>query len=104
MLEQKWLTYLLAFLLVLLVAVFVVLATPKYKNWVVDHLKGIFHKEKKVPRPRPGLGFNPDELRNVGIAKERGAEGLRPCFVNLSLQPVLPSESSPAFDLPLEPV
>ena len=78
--DQKWLTYLLAFVLILLIAVFVVLANPKYKNMVVEYIQGVLHREKKVPRPRPGLGAEMDGFKNKSIAKDRGAVLEHPYF------------------------
>ena len=78
--DQKWLTYLLAFILILLIVVFVVLANPTYKNTVVEYIKGVLHKEKKVPRPRPGLGAEMNEFGNKSVAKDRGAVLEHPYF------------------------
>ncbi len=53
LLDQKWLTYLLAIVLILLVLVFVVLLTPKYKQYVVDTVRSVFYGTKqKAPRPK----------------------------------------------------
>lgn len=70
-LDQKWLTYLLVFILILSIAVFVVLSSPKYKKQITEFVKGLFHKEKKVPRPRPGLGAEVGGFGNAGIANVR---------------------------------
>ncbi|MYA72714.1 hypothetical protein F4009_16490 [Candidatus Poribacteria bacterium] len=53
LLDQKWLTYFLAIVLILLVLVFVVLLSPTYKRYVVDTVKSVFYgKEQKAPRPK----------------------------------------------------
>ena len=53
LLDQKWLTYFLAIVLILLVLVFVVLLTPSYKRYVVDTVRSVFYgKKEKVPRPK----------------------------------------------------
>ena len=53
LLDQKWLTYFLAIVLILLVLVFVVLLTPTYKRYVVDTVKSVFYgKKEKAPRPK----------------------------------------------------
>ena len=53
LLDQKWLTYFLAIVLILLVLVFVVLLTPAYKRYVVDTVKSVFYgKQEKAPRPK----------------------------------------------------
>lgn len=53
LLDQKWLTYLLSIVLILLVLVFVVLLTPGYKQYVVDTVKSVFYGGKqKAPRPK----------------------------------------------------
>ena len=53
LLDQKWLTYFLAIVLILLVLVFVVLLTPKYKQYVVDTVRSVFYgKKQKAPRPK----------------------------------------------------
>ncbi len=78
--DQKWLTYFLAFILILLIVVFVVLANPKYKNMIVEYIQGVLHKEKKVPRPRPGLGAEMNGFGNKSIAEDRGAVLEHPYF------------------------
>ena len=78
--DQKWLTYFLAFILILLIVVFVVLANPKYKNMIVEYIQGVLHKEKKVPRPRPGLGAEMNGFENKSIAEDRGAVLEHPYF------------------------
>ena len=53
LLDQKWVTYFLAIVLILLVLVFVVLSSPTYKRYVVDTVKSVFYgKEQKAPRPK----------------------------------------------------
>ena len=53
LLDQKWLTYFLAIVLILLVLVFVVLLTPSYKRYVVDTVRSVFYgKKEKAPRPK----------------------------------------------------
>lgn len=53
LLDQKWLTYLLAIVLILLVLVFVVLLIPKYKQYVVETVKSVFYGGKQTaPRPK----------------------------------------------------
>lgn len=53
LLDQKWLTYLLAIVLILLVLVFVVLLVPEYKQYVVDTFKSVFYGGKQTaPRPK----------------------------------------------------
>lgn len=64
LLDQRWLTYFLAIVLILLVLIFVVLLSPTYKRYVVDTVKSVFYGGKQTaPRPkaapvnfqRPGL-------------------------------------------------
>ena len=53
LLDQKWLTYFLAIVLILLVLVFVVLLSPTYKRYVVDTVKSVFYgKKQTAPRPK----------------------------------------------------
>ena len=53
LLDQKWLTYFLAVVLILLVLVFVVLLSPTYKRYVVDTVKSVFYGGKQTaPRPK----------------------------------------------------
>lgn len=52
MLDQKWFTYFLAGVLIILVLVFIVLLTPSYKQFVVDTAKSVFYGGKQEP-PRP---------------------------------------------------
>ncbi|MCG9134618.1 hypothetical protein J5I95_23385 [Candidatus Poribacteria bacterium] len=53
LLDQKWLTYFLAIVLILLVLVFVVLLTPAYKRYIVDTVKSVFYgKKSTAPRPK----------------------------------------------------
>ncbi len=50
--DQKWLTYLLTFILILLIAIFVL--SFKYQDWMVDHVKKLLIREKPPPpKPRP---------------------------------------------------
>ena len=53
LLDQKWVTYFLAIVLILLVLVFVVLLSPTYKQYIVDTAKSVFYGGKqKAPRPK----------------------------------------------------
>lgn len=53
LLDQRWLTYFLAIVLVVLVLAFVVLLTPAYKRYVVDTVKSVFYgKRQAAPRPK----------------------------------------------------
>ena len=53
LLDQKWLTYFLAIVLILLVLVFVVLLSPTYKQYIVDTVKNVFYgKKQEAPRPK----------------------------------------------------
>ncbi len=53
LLDQKWVTYFLAVVLILLVLVFVVLLSPTYKRYIVDTAKSMFYgRQQKVPRPK----------------------------------------------------
>ena len=53
LLDQKWVTYFLAIVLILLVLVFVVLLSPTYKRYIVDTAKSVFYGGKqKAPRPK----------------------------------------------------
>lgn len=53
LLDQKWLTYFLAIVLILLVLIFVVLLSPTYKQYIVDTVKSVFYGGKqKAPRPK----------------------------------------------------
>ena len=53
LLDQKWVTYFLAIVLILLVLVFVVLLSPTYKQYIVDTVRSVFYGGKqKAPRPR----------------------------------------------------
>jgi len=50
--DQKWLTYLLTFILILLIAIFVL--SLKYQDWMIDHVKKLLIREKPPPpKPRP---------------------------------------------------
>ncbi len=53
-LDQKWTTYFLAVMLILLIVVFVVLSSPEYKKWVVDTARSVFYgtREREAPRPK----------------------------------------------------
>ena len=53
LLDQKWVTYFLAIVLILLVLVFIVLLSPTHKRLIVDTAKSVFYGGKqKVPRPK----------------------------------------------------
>ena len=53
LLDQRWLTYFLAIVLIVLVLVFVVLLSPTYKRYVVDTVKSVFYgKQQKARRPK----------------------------------------------------
>ena len=53
LLDQKWMTYFLAVVLILLIVVFVVLSSPVYKKYVMERIKSVFYGGKqKAPRPR----------------------------------------------------
>ena len=53
LLDQRWLTYFLVVVLILLVLVFVVLLSPTYKRYVVDTVKSVFYGGKQTtPRPK----------------------------------------------------
>ena len=53
LLDQRWVTYFLAIVLILLVLVFVVLLSPTYKQYIVDTARSVFYGGKqKAPRPR----------------------------------------------------
>lgn len=53
LLDQKWVTYFLAVVLILLVLVFLVLLSPTYKRFIIDTAKSVFYGGKqKVPRPK----------------------------------------------------
>ena len=72
--DQKSLTYLLTFILVLLIAALVVLSIPEYKNAVIDWVKGIFNRDQKPPRPRPRIRFRGESLRDKHIAINQSAQ------------------------------
>ena len=53
LLDQRWLTYFLTVVLILLVLVFVVLLSPTYKQYIVDTVKSVFYGGKQTaPRPK----------------------------------------------------
>ena len=53
LLDQKWVTYFLTFILILLLAVLIV--SWKYRDWVVQTTRQLLHPEPPPPpRPRPG--------------------------------------------------
>ena len=53
LLDQKWLTYFLIIVLIVLVLVFVVLLSPTYKRYIVDTAKSVFYGKKQgAPRPK----------------------------------------------------
>ncbi len=64
LLDQKWLTYFLTVVLILLVLVFVVLLSPTYKRYVVDTVKSVFYGGKqKAPKPKAApVNFQPPAL------------------------------------------
>lgn len=50
---QKWMTNLLAFILILLIIVFAILSIPSVKNQIVDFVRVLrFGKEQKPKRPQ----------------------------------------------------
>lgn len=68
LLDQRWVTYFLAIVLILLVLVFVVLLSPTYKRYIVDTAKSVFYGgEQKAPRPRaaPAHFQNPALLNGL---------------------------------------
>lgn len=66
LLDQKWVTYLLAIVLILLVLVFVVLLSPTYKQYIVDTAKSVFYgRKQKVPRPKAA----PVNFQNPALLK-----------------------------------
>ena len=53
LLDQKWLTYFLVIVFILLVLVFIVLLSPTYKQYIVDTVKSVFYgKKQEAPRPK----------------------------------------------------
>ncbi len=61
-LSQKWMTNLLAFILILLIVAFVVLSIPSVKNYIVDFVRVLrFGKEKEPERPQINH-YNPFNL------------------------------------------
>ena len=53
LLDQKWVTYFLAVVLILLVLVFLVLLSPTHKRLIIDTARSVFYGGKdKVPRPK----------------------------------------------------
>ena len=65
-LDQKWVTYFLAVVLILLVLVFVVLLSPTYKQYIVDTAKSVFYgRKQKVPRPKAA----PVNFQNPALLK-----------------------------------
>lgn len=66
LLDQRWLTYFLAVVLILLVLVFVVLLSPTYKRYVVDTVKSVFYGGKQTaPRPKAApVNFQRPALTN----------------------------------------
>lgn len=66
LLDQKWVTYFLAVVLILLVLVFVVLLSPAHKRLIVDTAKSVFYGGKqKVPRPKAA----PVNFQNPALLK-----------------------------------
>ena len=55
LLDQKWLTYFLAIVLILLVLAFVVLLSPTYKRYVVDTVKTVFYGKKQKASTSEGF-------------------------------------------------
>ena len=66
LLDQKWLTYFLAIVLILLVLVFAVLLSPTYKQYIVDTAKTLFYgKKQEAPRPKASpVKFRQPALQN----------------------------------------
>ena len=53
LLDQKWVTYFLTIVLILLVLVFVVLLSPTHKRYIIDSAKSVFYgRKQKAPRPK----------------------------------------------------
>ena len=53
--DQKWLTYLLTFILILLIVIFVL--SLKYQDRIVEYVKKLLIREKPPPpKPRPSGG------------------------------------------------
>ena len=68
LLDQKWVTYFLAVVLILLVLVFVVLLSPTYKRYIIDSAKAVFYgQQEKTPRPKaaPANFQTPASLKGV---------------------------------------
>lgn len=62
LLAQKWMTNLLAFILIVLIVAFVVLSIPSVKNHIVDFVRVLrFGKEKEPERPQINH-YNPFNL------------------------------------------
>jgi hypothetical protein len=74
--DQKSLTYLLTFILILLVAALVILSIPEYRNVVIDWVKNVINTEKKPPRPRSRTGFRGDSLGSEGIMCAQSTQDL----------------------------
>ena len=61
LLSQKWMTHLLALILIFLIIAFVVLSIPSVKMYIVDFIRVLRHgKEQELERPR----INPNRLQN----------------------------------------
>ena len=53
LLAQKWMTNLLAFMLIVLIIIFVVLSIPAVKKQIINFVRILFYgKEKKPERPQ----------------------------------------------------
>ncbi len=50
LLDQKWLTYFLVIILVLLIVTFVVLSSPAYKKQFIESVKTVFYGKKQKAR------------------------------------------------------
>ena len=77
LIDQKSLTYLLTFILILLIAALAVLSIPEYKNWVIDRVKSVINSEKKPPRPRSQRGFRRGSFGSEGIVSHQSNQDLR---------------------------
>ncbi len=61
LLSQKWMTNLLAIILILLIVAFVVLSIPSVKKQIVEFIRVLrYGKEKEIERPK----INPSRLQN----------------------------------------
>ncbi len=67
LLDQKWLTYFLAGVFIVLTIIFIVLLTPAYRQFVVDTVRSVFYGgAQSAPRPQaaPVKFQNPLHLDN----------------------------------------